>query len=102
MDESGLNGMRLTDLVVRQETRLTPLGVSADRIGHVAMRCACLLAQFAQQGHGVDRGGRQSYLSCPRSAISRDGALASALHRCGGPRLAPLPLIHCWWDAVAA
>jgi len=49
--------MRLTDLVVRQETRLTPLSVSADRIGHVAMRCACLLALFAQQGHDVDRGG---------------------------------------------
>src|SRR5712691_13071857 len=37
--------------------RLTPLSVSADRIGHVAMRCACLLALFAQQGHDVDRGG---------------------------------------------
>jgi hypothetical protein len=49
--------LRLTDLVVRRETRLTPLSVSADRIGHVAMRCACLLARLAQQGHDVDRGG---------------------------------------------
>jgi hypothetical protein len=43
--------MRVTDLVVRQETRLIPLSVSADRLGHVAMRCACLLSQFAQEGH---------------------------------------------------
>ena len=49
--------MRVTDLVVRQETRLVPLSVSADRIGHVAMRCACLLAQFAQQGHVASRDG---------------------------------------------
>jgi Protein of unknown function (DUF429) len=49
--------MRVTDLVIKQEIRLTPLSVSADRIGHVAMRCACLLAQFAQQGHAVDRSG---------------------------------------------
>jgi hypothetical protein len=49
--------MRLTDLMVRQETRLVPLSRSADRIGHVATRCACLLAQLAQQGRRVDRGG---------------------------------------------
>ena len=48
--------MRVTDLVVRQ-ARLVPLRVSADRIGHVAMRCACLLARFAQQGHEVSRDG---------------------------------------------
>jgi predicted nuclease with RNAse H fold len=47
--------MRVTDLVVRQETRLIPLSVSADRLGHVAMRCACLLAQFAQEGHAASR-----------------------------------------------
>lgn len=49
--------MRLTDLAVREQTRLTPLSVSADRIGHVAMRCACRLAQFAQQGQAVERSG---------------------------------------------
>jgi predicted nuclease with RNAse H fold len=49
--------MRVTDLVVRQETRLIPLSVSADRLGHVALRCACLLAQLAQQGHEVNRDG---------------------------------------------
>jgi predicted nuclease with RNAse H fold len=49
--------MRLTDLVVHEETRLTPLSVSADRLGHVAMRCACLLARLAQQGDAVERSG---------------------------------------------
>jgi predicted nuclease with RNAse H fold len=49
--------MRVTDLVVRQETRITPLSVSADRVGHVAMRCAVLLTLFAQQGQAADRDG---------------------------------------------
>ena len=46
--------LRLTDKVVKQETLLTPLSASGDRIGHVAMRCAVLLAQ---QGTAVDRNG---------------------------------------------
>jgi predicted nuclease with RNAse H fold len=50
--------LRLTDRVVHQETGLTPLSVSADRIGHVALRCAGLLAQLAQRGQAVDRSGR--------------------------------------------
>jgi predicted nuclease with RNAse H fold len=49
--------MRLTDLAVREETRLIPLSVSADRIGHVALRCASLLSQLALLGEVVDRSG---------------------------------------------
>ncbi len=49
--------LRLTDRVVRQETRLIPLSVAADRIGHVAMRCAGLLACLASNGQVVDRCG---------------------------------------------
>jgi predicted nuclease with RNAse H fold len=49
--------MRLTDLVVRQETGLTPLSVSADLIGHVAMRWACVAAESALQGRVIDRSG---------------------------------------------
>jgi predicted nuclease with RNAse H fold len=49
--------LRLTDRVVAAETGLTPLSVSADRIGHVALRCAGLLAQLAGQGQAVDRTG---------------------------------------------
>ena len=54
--------MRVTDLVARQETRLIPLSVSADRFGYVAMRCACLLAQFAQEGRvaSQDSSGRRA------------------------------------------
>lgn len=48
---------RKTDTVVRQTTRLTPLSVSADRIAHVAIRCAVILAQCAERGIVVDRSG---------------------------------------------
>lgn len=49
--------LRVTDLVVADETGLTPLSVSADRIGSVAMRCAILLAELARRGEPVDRTG---------------------------------------------
>lgn len=48
---------RLTDHHVHDHTDLNPLSVSADRIGHVAMRCACLLARLADAGQPVDRVG---------------------------------------------
>lgn len=49
--------MRLTDLVAWRETGLRPLSVSADLIGHVALRCACLLAESARRGLVIDRSG---------------------------------------------
>ncbi|MBO3746407.1 DUF429 domain-containing protein [Streptosporangiaceae bacterium NEAU-GS5] len=49
--------LRLTDQLVYEQTGLTPLSVSADRIGHAAMRCAALLAQLARAGRPVDRCG---------------------------------------------
>ena len=49
--------MRLTDLVTWRETGLRPLSVSADLIGHVALRCACLLADSARRGLVIDRSG---------------------------------------------
>lgn len=45
---------RLTDRTARAETGIVPLSVSADRIGHVAIRCAGLLARLPQP---VDRSG---------------------------------------------
>lgn len=48
---------RVTDQVVQQLTGLKPLSVSADRIGHTAMRCAGILAELARRGHPVDRSG---------------------------------------------
>jgi len=48
---------RHTDEVVRAATGLVPLSVSADRIGHTAMRCAALQATLAARGVDVDRTG---------------------------------------------
>ena len=48
---------RHTDEVTRQLTGLVPLSVSADRIGHTAMRCAALQTRLAAEGRGVDRSG---------------------------------------------
>ncbi|MFI7543342.1 DUF429 domain-containing protein [Actinoplanes sp. NPDC049599] len=48
---------RHTDEVVRTLTGLVPLSVSADRIGHTAMRCAALQSRLAGAGRSVDRSG---------------------------------------------
>jgi predicted nuclease with RNAse H fold len=49
--------MRRTDEFVRDELHLVPLSVSADRIAHVALRCAVLLAKLDASGRTVDRTG---------------------------------------------
>ncbi|TMR16567.1 DUF429 domain-containing protein [Nonomuraea turkmeniaca] len=49
--------LRVTDQVVHEQTGLTPLSVSADRIGHATMRCAAVLAELARRGQPVDRRG---------------------------------------------
>lgn len=49
--------MRRTDAFVRETLGVVPLSVSADRIAHVAFRCAVLLAQLAAAGRPVDRTG---------------------------------------------
>jgi predicted nuclease with RNAse H fold len=49
--------MRRTDLFVHERLHLTPLSVSADRIAHVALRCAVLLAELEAAGIPVDRSG---------------------------------------------
>jgi predicted nuclease with RNAse H fold len=48
---------RHTDEVARRLTGLVPLSVSADRIGHTAMRCAALQTRLARAGRSVDRSG---------------------------------------------
>jgi predicted nuclease with RNAse H fold len=48
---------RTTDEVVRAETGLIPLSVSADRIAHAAFRAALLLTRLAEAGIPVDRTG---------------------------------------------
>jgi len=49
--------MRRTDAFVRDRLHLVPLSVSADRIAHVALRCAVLLAKLDASGRPVDRSG---------------------------------------------
>lgn len=50
--------LRVTDRAVSDETKLTPLSVSTDKIGVVAMRCARLLAAYwAQSAEPADRAG---------------------------------------------
>jgi predicted nuclease with RNAse H fold len=49
--------MRRTDIFVYERLRLMPLSVSADRIAHVALRCAVLLARFEAAAGPLDRSG---------------------------------------------
>jgi predicted nuclease with RNAse H fold len=49
--------MRRTDAFVRDQLHVVPLSVSADRIAHVALRCAVLLAKLDASGRPVDRSG---------------------------------------------
>ena len=49
--------MRRTDIFVQEKLHLVPLSVSADRIAHVALRCAVLLAKLDAAGRPVDRTG---------------------------------------------
>jgi hypothetical protein len=67
---------RVTDRAVREVIRRDPLSVSADRIGHTAMRCAGLLAKLARHGQPVDRGG---------SGVVVEVYPALSLHRWGLP-----------------
>lgn len=49
--------MRRTDVFVQEKLHLVPLSVSADRIAHVALRCAVLLAKLDAAGRPIDRSG---------------------------------------------
>lgn len=80
--------LRLTDQVTWRETGLTPLSVSADLIGHVAMRCACLLAQSAARGRPVDRSGGGTITEAyPAASLKAWGLPHSGYKRRGDIRL---------------
>lgn len=96
--------LRLTDRIVREQTGLNPLSVSADRIAHPAMRCAGLLARLTENGRPVDRTGagkvvevypaaslRRWHLE-PRgykraTGVDKLGALVTEIRRRTGPWL---------------
>jgi predicted nuclease with RNAse H fold len=63
---------RHTDLFVRRVVGLTPLSVAADRIAHVALRCAALLAKLEAAGLAVDRAGRGVVVEVyPKASLKR-------------------------------
>ncbi|MGN9843590.1 DUF429 domain-containing protein [Nonomuraea sp. H19] len=66
--------LRVTDQVVHEQTGLTPLSVSADRIGHATMRCAAVLAELARRGRPVDRRGGGAVVEVyPAACLKRWG-----------------------------
>jgi predicted nuclease with RNAse H fold len=83
---------RMTDEVVRDTTGLIPLSVSADRIGHTAMRCATVLALLAQQGQPVDRCGTGTVVEVYPAASLKQWALTYRGYK-GRHNLASLELL---------
>jgi predicted nuclease with RNAse H fold len=67
--------MRRTDAFVQDQLRLVPLSVSADRIAHVALRCAVLLAKLDSAGHPVDRSGSGAVVEVYPAASLRSWGL---------------------------
>jgi hypothetical protein len=69
--------LRATDREVQETLGLTPLSVSTDRIGIVALRCARLLASYwAATGETPDRAGRGRILEVYPAAALRQWRLA--------------------------
>jgi predicted nuclease with RNAse H fold len=67
--------MRRTDAFVRDQLHLVPLSVSADRIAHVALRCAVLLAKLDASGRPVDRSGAGAVVEVYPAASLRSWGL---------------------------
>jgi predicted nuclease with RNAse H fold len=67
--------LRVTDRAVYEETKLTPLSVSTDKIGVVAMRCARVLAAHWQaSGEPPDRSGVRGIIEVyPAAALLQWG-----------------------------
>jgi predicted nuclease with RNAse H fold len=65
---------RLTDRLVRDEVKLSPLSVSSDRIGVTAWRCARLLTLARAGKKAADRTGRDRIVEVyPGAALTRWG-----------------------------
>jgi predicted nuclease with RNAse H fold len=97
--------MRRTDTVVQEKLRLVPLSVSADRIAHVALRCAVLLAKLDAAGRPVDRTGAGAVVEVyPAASLLRWGLrhrgykqprTPDALSAVAGDLLAAAPWLDC-------
>jgi predicted nuclease with RNAse H fold len=88
--------MRRTDIFVRNQVRLVPLSVSADRIAQVAFRCAVLLAELGGAGHTVDRSGSGPVVEVYPAASLR----CWGLDHHGYKRLAGPDRLGCLVDSV--
>jgi predicted nuclease with RNAse H fold len=77
--------MRRTDLFVRDKLHLVPLSVSADRIAHVALRCAVLLAKLDASGRPVDRTGAGAVVEVYPAASLRGWGLRHRGYKQPGP-----------------
>ena len=87
---------RRTDLVVHELTGRLPLSVAADRIAHVAMRCAGLLAELARRGQNVDRTGQGAIVEVYPAASLKQWGLSSHSYK----RSANLPNLALLVDAL--
>jgi predicted nuclease with RNAse H fold len=97
--------MRRTDIYVHERFRLVPLSVSADRIAHVALRCAVLLAKLDAAGRSVDRSGSGHVVEVyPAASLRRWGlyqpgykqpAKPGAVDRVVDHLLAAAPWLDC-------
>jgi predicted nuclease with RNAse H fold len=100
--------LRVTDQVTRELTGLIPLSVSADRIGHAAMRCAAVLARLAQRGRPVDRRGDgvvvEVYPAASLKAwgLPHRGYKRAQNRRALGDLLDGLAMVAPWLDLGAA
>jgi predicted nuclease with RNAse H fold len=66
--------LRATDLYVKKETGLTPLSVSADKIGALAMRCSLLLTLVGEHERApLDRVNGKVIECYPSAALRRFG-----------------------------
>jgi predicted nuclease with RNAse H fold len=83
---------RTTDEVVRKVVGRPPLSVSADRIGHTAMRCAHLLAQMAERGEPIDRRGGGTVVEVYPAASLRQWGLPDRGYK-GARNSEPLGLL---------
>lgn len=83
--------MRRTDAFVHDKLGVTPLSVSADKIAHVALRCAVLFARLADMGRPVDRSGAGPVVEVyPRASLR-----SWDLYRAGYKQAAKSEVLGC-------
>jgi predicted nuclease with RNAse H fold len=90
--------MRRTDAFVHDKLRITPLSVSADKIAHVALRCAVLLARLDAAGRPVDRSGAGPVVEVYPAASLRSWGL----YRPGYKQAAKPDVLGCLVDDLRA